>query len=184
MSRTKRFSFASRVAAVSAVVVLSLGVGGCGKTSGNPGAAAIVGDNQISETLVTDAINDWQEMTGQDVARANMVVVLSQGMAYADAAEELGLDISDETLDSAVDEMLAAEGFDMTAADLSDGGKWILRPSALVMQADQMGVAQDFADLAVAVPVKLNPRYGYEIQPGGQVMPLAPLGDAFVADSL
>lgn len=184
MSRTKRFPFASRVAAVSAAIFLGLGLGGCGEASSNPGAAAIVGGTEISEAQVTDAINDWQQLTGQDVGRANMVVVLSQGLAYADAAEQLGLDASDETLDAQVDEMLAAEGFEMTVADLTTGGKMILRPSAVVMQANNKGVTEEFAAAAVQVPVSLNPRYGYEIQPDGQVWPLAPLGDAFSAESL
>lgn len=182
MSRSRRFPLASRVAAVVAAVALGLGLSGCGSTSGKPGAAAIVGGTELSEAKVSQAIDDWYDLTQQNVSRAEMVVVLAQALAFDQAGEQMGLDTSDEAINPKIDDMLAGK-FDKTSADLGAGGRAVLRPSALFAQAQQNGQDTELLAAVKQIPTKLNPKYGYELDAEGNAAPLPPLGDLLVAQN-
>lgn len=178
MSRSMRFPFVSRVFAVSAAVALGLSLSGCGGTSGNPGAAAIVNGVEISENTVTEAINDWQTLTGQAVSRVNMVVGLSEAQTYTDAARDLGVDVAEANLDAVTDTLLADMGAGVTTSELSQGGRQILRLSAVMLQAQEMGIDGQIAGLVPNAQVILNPRYGYVQGTAGTPEPIGLLGDA------
>ena len=187
MSRATPKRFPNRIIAAAAAVALGLGLSACSTGTGSPGAAAYVGDSEVSEIAVTSAIKDWQLLTGEETPRADMVLALAQASVVLPIGEKAGL-VSAAEVDEVITELFAATSG-------ADGVKTVevAQPARdlvgyfIAMQNLQMGAASEevYAEMLLAMEdaeVRVNPRYG-AIEDGAFV-PAGPLGDAFTSESI
>lgn len=132
MTRTAR-----RIVTASAGLVVVLALAGCG--ADNPGAAATVGDQRVSNTDVTDAVAQVQSELGSAPFNATKVTNdtitrLARELIVAEAASREGVVVTD----SQVDELLTT-----TAA--SQGGTKALDQALLTSQSVPSSAVNDYA---------------------------------------
>lgn len=168
-------SLARRAGLAVAAIALGASLAGC--QGGNPGAAAFVNGGEITEMQVTQAVKDWESLTGQAVGRADMALALTQGRAYRDAAAELGISYDPTEMDARIDELLQSVQLPLTTADLSDAGRQVLGLTVIMADVQEQGLEQDLLVLAEQAEIKVNPRYGSLVD--GQFVPPGPVGDGF-----
>lgn len=179
MPKTPRFSAGSLVRAAGLFVgglALSLSLTACEPTS-HPGAAAVVGGQEISERDVTEAIDELQPVMGQEVTRIAMVNALVASQMYMDAASDLGIEVTEQQFDDEMAPQLEALGADPST--LGHASRLIFEPGLVMEYAATAGLEHELAELAAEVPFEINPRYGSG-NPLVEGMSLAePLADSF-----
>lgn len=170
-------------AIAGATVILALGVSGCG--SAVPGAAAVVGEDRISESELNDRVEQVLRAQGRpvDTASEALVVTTLDRMITTSLVEQLatreGVDVSQGELDAMIVDYAEASGgteaFEqlLLEQDLApEGIEDLFRVNIL---AQKLGVALDptgspetqtaavldaVAEFSATIGTKVSPRYG------------------------
>lgn len=164
VAQAKNFSTRARsVAAIAIASAAALGLSGCG-SSGSLGTAFIVNDQSFSERDLTRTIDQWADLSGVDVPRDQMVEYLVQTDLRLQAADDLGVALSDEDVISTLDGVLAEQDTDLTADQVILPVREMFRDLLLIntvrsgaIPTDQIAALDQFISDST---VTLNPRYG------------------------
>ncbi|MDO5726644.1 MAG: hypothetical protein Q4Q03_01815 [Bowdeniella nasicola] len=155
-----------RIVRATAAILIAAGLlAGCGR----PATAAYVGDRHYTEDQVAEVVTEVPQVTGQMVSGPEVVGILLLTAATAEAAEEVGIDISL----TEVRHELTALG--LPADDLSDTTVEILRGNMIEQQVMELPEAQ-VNDVvarrdAIVKAANVNPRYHIDVT---QMRPQAP----------
>lgn len=145
----------ARIGAAALAVTALVTITGCAE--GSPGVVAYVGDNEISNRQLTEAVDGVGQALGegQQIQRGAVVDALVRGEVAAQIAEQEKITITDAdrsklfSSEQGGDELLANEASKAVAYDLAD--------ESIVVE--KLGVEKYLGALKAA-DVKLNPRFG------------------------
>ncbi|WP_331238396.1 hypothetical protein [Georgenia sp. MJ170] len=155
----------------AATLVAGLTLAGC---SGNPGAAAVVDGNEVTESQLAEAVADFAAITGQPVEPTAMLGTLVVGPIIFDVAQEYGVAASDEESAALLDQQIVASGTPLFEEPYSGGVLDVAR-IAIVNQTLMASPAGAEAQAAIGeriatADVEVSSRYG-EFDPRGTVVP-------------
>lgn len=159
--RSRRIS--RTIAVVALASAAGLGLSGCG-ASGSPGTAFIVNGESFSERDLTDTVEQWTVIAGAEVPRDEMVNYLVQTNLRLQAAESVGIVVSDEEVQQTLDGMLAEADTTLTASEIVRPIRDLFRDLLFVntVRDGEVSDAQiEELDAFIAdSTVTVNPRYG------------------------
>lgn len=169
-------SIGKALAAASIVATGALGLTGCG-TNGDPGAAFFVNGQEYSERDLSIAVTQWAELSGVEVPRDQMAGYLVETDLRLQAAEEVGIALSDEDVQQTLEGLVAEMGGTVSASEISRPVRDMFRDLLLINTVRSGSVSnEDIAALDQFIAessVVVNPRYGTFIE--GQLLPPTPL---------
>lgn len=148
----------------------ALALAGCAQ---QPGTAAVVEGQRITESYLAATVADFAPLTGSQVTPAETLQLLVQGPVLVDAASRHGVGVSDQQAEEFLAAVVESQGIG-DESDFSEGmvliAKMSLAGNSLATVPDSAAVfdqiAAEFADLGVTV----NPRYG-QWDPSGAIIP-------------
>lgn len=159
--------------AAAAAALLGLTLAGCGA---NPGAAAVVNGQRITENELAAASADFAAVTGEPVEPAQMLGTLVVVPLILDVAQGLGVAATDDEAADLLDQQAEAVGVTPPEEPYSEGVLDIARLAIVnqTLAASPAGMeAQAEIGAAIAeADVEVSPRYG-EYDPSGAVVPTA-----------
>lgn len=178
LSDSKRF-FTRGVAAIAVTAIATLGLAGCAQTSGVPGAAFKVSGQTYSESDLTVAVDQWENLLNEQVPRDRMAGSWASSIYLADAASDLGIEIPDEAVQETIAGIIAANEATLEIEDVKAPVRDLVRSIMLSQTLNSGTVAPEQIQMlqeAVLNPdIQLNPRYGSIRE--GAVMPAGNIGD-------
>lgn len=181
MSQSKRpanRTISRRLAAFALAATVSLSVAAC-QGSASPGAASYANGIAITERQVSEATEQWTQLTGQSMGRVQVVEGLTTAVLLDDAVAQIGLELTDETVEAELQNIIDYYGSELTVADVTPSTRMLIRSALIGQQVQTAGNEENLAFVMEAVngaDVKLNPRYNVTSDANGFV--LMPLGDA------
>ena len=158
---------------LTAGVALAIALGGC---AGQPGTAAVVDGERISQAQVeavhTDLVEVFQGVTGPQVLQSLIIAPF-----VLDAAQAEGVAVSDEQARTFLQDTATQAGAD-AGTEFSDASVELLRSDLSLQGIQSLGnAAEVMAGIETAIAeadVELSPRYGSGFDlAGGGIAPLA-----------
>lgn len=155
----------------AAALLTALALGGC---SANPGAAAVVNGERITEAELSRAVSDFAAVTGQQVEPGAMLGTLVVAPVLLEVGSEHGVAASEDEAVALLDQQAEAAG--LTAPE--DGyGSGVIDVAQMTLVNQRLASAPAGAEAAQAISeriseadVEISPRYG-EFDPSGQIAP-------------
>lgn len=145
----------------AAAVVAGLVLGGC---SAQPGAAAVVDGQRISENEVAQAVADFTAITGQPVDAPTMLGTLIVAPILLGAAAENGVAASRAEAIALLDQQAAALERPVPEDGYGDGvikvAQMTIVNQGLQAVPDAQSVIMDINQRVATADVEVSPRYG------------------------
>lgn len=156
---------------IAAAALVGLTLAGCGA---NPGAAAVVDGERITESHVAQSVADFSAITGQQVDASAMLSTLIVSPIILDVAEEHGIAASDQEAAALLEQQAVVSGTALPDEDYGEGVLDVAR-IAIVQQALAAVPAGQEAQVQISeriasADVEVSPRYG-EFDPRGSITP-------------
>lgn len=153
----------------AAAVLAGLALGGC---SAQPGAAAVVDGERITENELARAVEDFAAVTGQQVEAAVMLGTLVVAPSLIEVGAEHGVGASEEEAATLLDRQA-----EMAGLPVPDGyGDGVLQVARMTIVQQGLSTAPDASVAAEKInervsqiDVDVSPRYG-EFDPSGQIV--------------
>ena len=118
MARAYKFrSIGKTLAAAALASAVGLGLSACG-TSGSPGTAFIVNGESFSESDLTATVTQWAELSGVEVPRDQMAGFLVETTVRLQAADEVGVGLSEEDVQQTLEGTLAQANSDLSVSQI------------------------------------------------------------------
>lgn len=132
--------------------------------SGQPGAAAVVDGERISENEVAATVEVWQPLLQNPLTPAGMLAPMIQAPVLLDVAAEHGIAASAEEAEQYLDD-LAEQGQLETPEEYPAGALEVARMQMVVEElnsgsVDPQQISADLTERIGALDVELSPRYG------------------------
>ncbi len=155
----------------AAALLAGLALGGC---SAQPGAAAVVDGQRISEGELSRTVSDFSAVVGQPVEARQLLGTLIVAPMILDVAADYGVAASDDEAAQLLDAQLEASGQTAPEEGYSDG---LLQVAKVVIVNQEMSMAPD-ATIAVEevntriaeADIEVSPRYGEFDPTTGEVL--------------
>ncbi|MEE6273122.1 hypothetical protein [Georgenia wangjunii] len=155
--------------ALAGVALAGAALAGC---SANPGAAAVVDGERISEAFLSEAVRDFELVTGQPTSAAAMISTLAVMPPILAVAEEAGIAVSTEQGAQLLDAQIEQAGGTPPAEGYGEGVIQIAQMTLVNQQIqtspDAMMISEEIARRVSEADIELNPRYG-ELTADGQL---------------
>lgn len=155
----------------AAALLAALTLGGC---AAQPGAAAVVDGQRITENELARAVSDFAAVTGQQVDGATMLgtLVVAPLLIEVGAANGVGASVDEAT--ALLDQQAEVSG--LTAPE--DGyGPGVIQVAQMTIVSQGLNAspagaaaAQEINERVAQADVEVSPRYG-EFDPSGQIVP-------------
>lgn len=157
---------------IAAAVVLA-GIVGAG-CSAQPGAAAVVDGERITEENLDATITDFQDVTGEPAEPAAMLGTLVVVPTLLDVGAEHGIAVSEQQATELLDAQAEQTGGE--ASDpYADGAIQLAQMTLVQQEITELPDGQDVLEKAMGrideADIKVSPRYG-EFQENGEVTPI------------
>lgn len=162
-----------RFAAVLAAA--GVAVAGC---AAQPGAAAVIDGQVLSETYLADAVSDYEDLLGQPVPAGDMLSTLLVIPTLLEVGAEQGIGASREEAVELLDMQAEQTGVTPPADGYAEG---LVDVAQLQLVNGQIGESPAGAEVMdelwqriEAADVEVSPRYGsFELEPGagGAIVP-------------
>ena len=164
MARAYKFrSIGKTLAAAALASAVALGLSACG-TSGSPGTAFIVNGESFSESDLTDTVTQWAELSGVEVPRDQMAGFLVETTVRLQAADEVGVGLSEEDVQQTLEGTLAQANSDLSVSQIIPPVREMFRDLLLVNTVQSGAVSEEqiteMNTLISDASITLNPRYG------------------------
>ncbi len=154
----------------AAALLAGLALGGC---SAQPGAAAVVDGERISENQLARAVADFSAVTGQQVDGATMLGTLVVAPVLIDVAAEHGVAASDDQAAELLDRQAEATGLPVPEEGYGEGvlqvAKMTIVNQGLSAAPDASAAMEEISTRIAEADVEVSPRYG-EFDPSGQIV--------------
>lgn len=164
-------SFPRGARALAGLALAGAALAGC---SANPGAAAVVDGERISEAFLAEAVRDFETVTGQQTSAAQMISTLAVLPPILEVAEEAGIAASTAQGTLLLDAQIEQTGGTPPAGGYGGGVIQVAQMTLINQQLqgspDAMAISQLINERLAEVDIELNPRYG-ELTPEGQLVP-------------
>ncbi len=169
-TRNRRYG---RVAAV--LTAAGVAVAGC---AAQPGAAAVIDGQVLSETYLADAVSDYEALLGQPIPAGDMLSTLLVIPTLLEVGAEQGIGASREEAVELLDLQAEQTGVAPPTDGYADG---LVDVAQLQLVNGQLGQAPEGATVMdelwqriAAADIEVSPRYGsFELEPGagGAIVP-------------
>lgn len=157
----------------AAALLTALALGGC---SANPGAAAVVDGQRITEAELQQAVSDFAAVTGQQVDPVAMLGTLVVAPVLIEVGAEHGLAASEDEAIALLDRQAEAAGLTAPEDGYGSGvisvAQMTLVNQSLAAAPEGAAAAQEITERISSADVEVSPRYG-EFDPSGQIVPQA-----------
>ncbi|WP_413451177.1 hypothetical protein AA0Y32_00045 [Georgenia phoenicis] len=155
----------------AAALLTALTLGGC---SANPGAAAVVDGERITETELQRAVSDFAAVTGQQVDAAAMLGTLVVAPVLIEVGSSFGIGASEDEAVALLDQQAEAAGLtapeDGYGSGVIDVALMTLVNQRLATAPDGSRAAEEINERISQAVVEVSPRYG-DFDPSGQIVP-------------
>ena len=151
-----------RVLAGLSSLALVAGLGAC---SAQPGVALQVGDTTYTEADVTQSIDQFDTMFGQEPGRSEFVSALASAHHIQEMGADHGIVVDDATVESQIKAAEEQQSITTVPDDLNHALVDLLRMQITVSDlqsavSDTSQLTQELAEKQASADVRLNPRYG------------------------
>jgi len=151
-----------RVLAGLSSLALVAGLGAC---SAQPGVALQVGDTTYTEADVTQSIDQFDAMFGQEPGRSEFVSALASAHHIQEMGADHGIVVDDATVESQIKAAEEQQSITTVPDDLNHALVDLLRMQITVSDlqsavSDTSQLTQELAEKQASADVRLNPRYG------------------------
>jgi len=154
----------------AAALLAGLALGGC---SANPGAAAVVDGQRISEEELARTVADFSTVVGQPVEARQLLGTLIVAPAILEVAADYGVAASDEEAAQLLDGQLEAAG-ETPPEEYSDGviqvAKVVIVNQQMMMAPDANAAIEEVNARIAEADIEVSPRYGEFDPAAGEVL--------------
>lgn len=154
----------------AAAVLAGFALAGCGA---QPGAAAVVDGERITESELARAVEDFAAVTGQQVEAAMMLGTLVVAPSLIEVGAEYGVGASDDEAAALLDRQAEMAGLPVPEGGYGEGvlrvAKMTIVNQGLSSSPDGARAAEEINEQISQIDVEVSPRYG-EFDPSGQIV--------------
>lgn len=145
---------------VAALLIAALALAGC---SARPGTAAVVDGRSISESELSDAVEDLTALLGAPAGTTPVLERLIKEPVAVEVGSEIGISVTDDQVHDFLDGIAEQEGRQPPASYSSGAttvGRFIMITSAAPQDETGAQLLQEIETRSAELDVELNPRYG------------------------
>ena len=172
-----------RVLAGLSSLALVAGLGAC---SAQPGVALQVGDTTYTEADITQSIDQFDEMFGQEPGRSEFVAALASAQYIQEMAKDHDIVVDDATVQSQLEAAKQQQSITALPDNLNHALVDLLRMQISVSDlqskvSDTSQLTKELSEKQSTADVRLNPRYG-QLDSANQIIS-SKFGDVVSAES-
>ena len=151
-------------------------VSGLGACSAQPGVALQVGDTTYSEADVTQAVDQYDQMFGQDPGRSDFVAALANAHHILEMGTDHGIVVDDATVDTQIEAAKEQQTITDVPDHINHALMDLLRMQLTVSElqakvSDTQQLSDELAQKQAQADLHVNPRYG-TLDENNQIVPM------------